>query len=147
MLSQEILDEMEVIINSFDCALYDCVFIKENETNILRISIKNNKGNTTLNLCQEVSQAISPFLDVNDKELDSYTLEVSSPGIERSIKTPKQFKLSINEKIAIKLIDKKEYTGILKEATESSFKIKLNSKEIKEFKYDEIKKAKTIFDW
>ncbi|OBV28573.1 hypothetical protein BKN38_09610 [Helicobacter sp. CLO-3] len=114
-----IQDDIESIIAPLSCKLYDISLLRENDTQILRISIMADDGNTTLDICQAVSEAVSPFLDVKDVIKDAYTLEVSSPGIERALKNPRHFMLSIGERVSMKLVDKSEIEGALIKADEN----------------------------
>ncbi len=161
-MNEEIIAELESIIHSCGCELYDIARIKENENDILRISIIAKDGQTTLDKCQLVSENISPFLDVKDIALESYVLEVSSPGIERVLKTPRHFKLSIGEKVHVKLDDKSEFEAIIDSANDKEVGFLLSDEDTKltkdkksipqniqkkSFAYSQLKKVKTIFDW
>ncbi|MDE6885956.1 MAG: ribosome maturation factor RimP [Helicobacteraceae bacterium] len=122
-------------------SLYDIELLNENDSRIFRISITSLSGINHED-CQKVSEIISPMLDVYDPISEEYFLEVSSPGLERTLKKPNHFILSLNQKIEIKLNDKTKISGILTKADESGFYL-----DDKYFKYDEIKKAKSIFEW
>lgn len=146
MLSKEIQDKIENVIQSTQCDLYDVAFLKENDIDILRISILAKDGNTTLDKCQEVSELISPLLDVYDFMKDKYTLEVSSPGIERVLKDFRNFRLSIGEEVRVKTESKDEFRAIIKEASEEGVVFEIEDEE-KFYPYTSLKKVKTIFDW
>ena len=71
----------------------------------------------SLDDCEKVTRLIDPILDDADPIADSYFLEVSSAGLERSLKTPEQFSLSIGKQVAVSLYQpkngEKELTGTL----------------------------------
>lgn len=141
-------DELESLINSCKCKLYDIALAKENESLILRISIISNLGATTLEECAKVSEIISPFLDVKDLIKESYHLEVSSPGIERNLKLPRHFRLSLGQKVSVKKLDKSEFEAIIVSANESGVEFeKIDSKQKEFVPYNELKRAKTLFEW
>ena len=67
--------------------LWDVEYVKEGSQWYLRITIDSENG-ITIDDCETFSRAIDPVLDEADPISDSYHLEISSPGIERDIKTP-----------------------------------------------------------
>lgn len=146
MLNKEAEDKIEKVIQSTQCDLYDIAFLKENDTDILRISILAKDGNTTLDKCQEVSELLSPLLDVYDFMKDKYTLEVSSPGIERVLRNERNFRLSIGEEVQVKTESKDEFKAIIKEASEDGVVFKIENEE-RFYPYTSLKKVKTIFEW
>lgn len=97
--------------------IYDIEFVKEAGENYLRIFI-DKEGGVDLDDCEAVTDMINDPLDAIDPIADGYFLEVSSPGIERKLKTPEHFLKAIGEKIYIKAFapinGKKEIVGILK---------------------------------
>lgn len=174
MISKEIEEKLEKSIQSLGCELYDISFLKEDNIDILRVSIMAKDSKTTLDKCQEVSEMISPLLDVYEPMSGKYTLEVSSPGIERILKTPRHFELSIGERVQVKINmetkasetqEKETFEAIIKSADSKGvgFKI-INSQDFacskntsegnitdqveeKFYPYHLLKKVKTIFDW
>ncbi|CAM2874233.1 ribosome maturation factor RimP [Helicobacter burdigaliensis] len=141
-ISQELEQKIENLVQSFGCELYDIAFLKENENQILRISI-TKKPNLSLEDCKEVSLVLSPLLDVEMPEFEEYFLEVSSPGIERVLKNDKHYKSAIGELVKIKLLSKKEEKGKLQEVTKDSLVLEGGIIIPKA----EIKKAQTYFVW
>lgn len=67
-------------------SLWDVEYVREGADYYLRITIDSAQG-ITLDDCERFSRAIDPLLDEADPTTDSYHLEVSSPGVEREIKT------------------------------------------------------------
>ncbi|MDD6056044.1 MAG: ribosome maturation factor RimP [Helicobacteraceae bacterium] len=142
ILSQGLEEKIRILVESLGFSLYDILLLKENDNQILRICI-TKEGGVNLDNCQEVSLALSPLLDVELPEFEKYFLEVSSPGIERVLKTQEHFKGAIGELVKIKTIDKKEFKGKLI-AADSSFLELENSEKIP---LEKIKKAQTYFQW
>ena len=66
--------------------LWDVEFVKEGADKYLRITIDNEEG-ITIEDCEKFHRAIDPVLDEADPISEAYILEVSSPGIERELKT------------------------------------------------------------
>ncbi|PAF49264.1 ribosome maturation factor [Helicobacter sp. 12S02232-10] len=145
-MHKELEDKLEQMIQTLGCELYDISFLKENNIDILRVSIMAKNGNTTLDVCQEVSELISPLLDVYDPISMKYTLEVSSPGVERLLKTTRHFRHSIGEEVFVKTMDKEEFEAILKSADDKGAVFETEAGE-KFYPFEDLKKVKTIFRW
>ena len=107
---------LEPILKENNFELYDVEFVKEAGTFYLRAYI-DKEGGININDCELVSRRLSDLLDEKDFIPDAYILEVSSPGLGRTLKKDKHFEKSIGEEVEIKLfkaIDKqKEFTGYL----------------------------------
>jgi len=76
-------------------------------------------GGVDLNLCEKVHRAIDPALDEFDPTFgEPYTLNVSSPGLDRPLKTERDFKRHMGEKMEVKLFaplkGKKYFEAVLK---------------------------------
>ena len=76
------------------CALWDVEYVKEGADWHLRITI-DKEGGVGIEDCERVHRAIDPILDEADPIEGSYYLEVSSPGIERELKTDRHLSASV----------------------------------------------------
>lgn len=105
------------ITERFGVEIYDIEYVKEGSDWYLRAYIDKPEG-VNINDCENVSRALSDELDKEDFIADAYILEVSSPGLGRTLKKDKHLMKSIGEEVEIKTykpIDKrKEFQGILK---------------------------------
>ncbi len=86
------------VVSALGLELVDITFTKEGGRWFLRIFI-DKPGGVGLDDCQEVSEKIDPLLDEQDPIPQSYTLEVSSPGLERPLKKPADFERFTGKKI------------------------------------------------
>ena len=115
----------------------------------VRIFIDKPEG-IDLQDCEKVNDAINDLLDTADYIKEQYFLEVSSPGLERTLRKDKHFQKQIGNEISVKLykaINKqKEIIGILEEYNENEITIKVNNETIK-IDLKNIAIAKTIFNW
>ena len=104
------------IVEKFGVSIYDVEYVKEGSDYYLRAYIDKQEG-VDIQDCENVSRALSDALDREDFIPDAYILEVSSPGLGRTLKKDKHLQASIGEEVEIKLfkpIDKcKEFSGIL----------------------------------
>lgn len=82
--------------------LVDVEFVKEGPNHFLRIYI-DKPGGITIDDCQIASEAINTKLDEIDPIDVSYYLEVSSPGIDRPLKTDKDLNRNIGKDVEVKL--------------------------------------------
>lgn len=78
------------VAESLGMELVDVVFRREGRGWVLRIYL-DKAGGITLDNCQEVSEQLSDILDIANLIEHPYTLEVSSPGLDRVLKTPQDF--------------------------------------------------------
>ena len=104
------------IVDELGLKIYDVEYVKEGDTWYLRLYIDKDGGVDIID-CENVSRAFSQVMDEDDFIPDAYILEVSSPGLGRTLKKDKHLQYSIGEEVEIKTykpINKsKEFSGIL----------------------------------
>lgn len=153
-INNELAKQIELIVNDLEMVLYDIVTLKEYDRQILRVIVMPQDKNAGIEVdkCAHISRLISPLLDVEEDSIDDmfgyddYTLEVSSPGIERKLKLPKHFKASIDEMLKVKDFNGDIIKGKLIDADDSEITVQTNhGDEI--VSYDEISSAKTYYQW
>ncbi len=110
--------------------LWDVRFEKEGPEWFLRAFI-DKEGGVGLDDCEKFSRAIDPILDKLDPTEHSYFLEVSSPGIGRTLTNDKHLDAYIEKEIELKLIrpddeGNKEFFGVLKEYDDKEISIKVD---------------------
>ena len=137
-------EQIEKIVESNGAYLYDIETIKDDRGTIFRVYITKS-GGVDLDLCANISNEISPLLDVNPPLSGKYFLEVSSPGIERKLKKPNHFKSAVGERVKFKY-DGEKLKGIVTKADDNGFFAKMGDEELF-FDYDGVSKAKTYFEW
>lgn len=97
--------------------IYDVEYVKEGADWYLRAYI-DKPGGVNIQDCENVSRALSDALDVEDFIADAYILEVSSPGLGRTLKKDKHLEKSIGMQVELKTykpIEKcKDFSGVLK---------------------------------
>ncbi|MGN0411941.1 MAG: ribosome maturation factor RimP [Lachnospiraceae bacterium] len=112
--------------------IYDVEYVKEGTDWYLRAYI-DKEGGVTIDDCEKVSRAVSEVMDQEDFIEDAYILEVSSPGLGRTLKKDKHLEKSIGQKVEIKTykpIEKqKEFSGVLEKFDSESITISLEETE------------------
>lgn len=104
------------IVEGLGLILWDVELKKEGSAWFLRVYI-DKEGGVTLDDCENVSHALDKPLDDADPIEQSYYLEVSSPGVERTLRRPEHFALSIGKVVRLRLFSprdgRREYRGVL----------------------------------
>ncbi len=85
---EQVRQLLDPILESMGLSLWDLEFHKQGPQWLLRILIDREPGGVTLSDCETVSRDLSAALDVEDIILHAYTLEVSSPGLDRTLSKP-----------------------------------------------------------
>lgn len=106
-------------------------------------------GGIDLNDCERISRLIEPAIDAKDPISEAYCLCVSSPGLDRALKQPSDFKRSVGKDVDVKLYSpkdgKKEFTGELKSFDDSGFVIEVKGNSMN-FSYKEAAVVKLHVD-
>ena len=82
--------------------LYDLKYIRAGSHSALKIFIDKESG-VTIQDCENVSHELSVLLDVENFSNNPYTLEVSSPGLDRVLTTEKDFSRAKGRKVSVRL--------------------------------------------
>lgn len=138
--------DIKNVVESMDLSLYDIVTVSEGGDTIYRILI-NSKEGISLDKCAEVTRTLNPLLDVTPPVKGDYRLEVSSPGIERKLKTLKHFQASIGEKVKVVLISNEVLQGPLVKVEGNLITIDDEQLNEQSVPFDEIIRASTYFEW
>ena len=124
--------------------------ISQGRHSMLRIYIDHKDGITVDN-CAEVSRQVSAVLDVEDPIHGEFTLEVSSPGIERPLFTLEQCSQFIGQQVDVKLHmpieGRRHFKGELTAVEGDELTIELGDDESLTCTMDDINKAKLIPKW
>lgn len=134
------------IVTDLDLVLFDL----EYGGGRLRITIDHDQGVDSEVLTLATRQ-ISRELDEIDPISSGYTLEVTTPGIERKLRRAEHYKRSINYQVSIKLVEEldgdRRVTGTITSADDDGVTIRRPDGSDLVLAYDRVQKAKTVFDW
>lgn len=116
------------------------------DTSIVRIYIDTPEG-VTVDDCAKASRQFSAILDVEDPIANRYTLEVSSPGMDRPLAKPEHFQSVVGEDVKIKMTTlingRRRFTGELVEATNEFAVVEVDGEQT-ELPYDEMDRARLV---
>ncbi|SFA77036.1 ribosome maturation factor RimP [Lentibacillus halodurans] len=138
----------EPILQEKGLELVDVEYVKEGKNWFLRVFI-DKEGGVDIDECGTVSEQLGERLDQADPIKGAYFLEVSSPGVERPLKSKEDFKNHLGSNVYVKLYEpidgKKEYEGTLLDFADETaviaYKIKTREKQAK-IPYQKIAKAR-----
>ena len=114
---QKVWEIAEPVVTDLGLKLWDVRYVKEGADWYLRVFIDKD-GGVDINDCENVSRALDEPLDENDPIPQAYTLEVSSPGLERPLVRDEHFEQFVGADIMVKMIRPveglpKEFKGVL----------------------------------
>ena len=112
---------------------------------LVRVTV-DREGGVDLDTISDVTQLISSLLDAQDPLPSSYALEVSSPGLERPLRTPAHFRRFAGSKVSVKtrpdVEGERRVEGILADVDDDGFTV--NDRRLS---YSDVEKARTVFEW
>ena len=129
-MESELVDRVrgmiDPILSNERMELVDIEYRRESKGWVLRL-ILDKEGGITLDDCTRVSQEVGRSLDVEDVIQTPYTLEVSSPGLTRPLKTQKDFMKYRHRLIKVRTVDpvqnRRQFKGRLLEVSENGIEI------------------------
>ena len=146
-IAQTVQEFLLPVVNELGYYLWDVEYVKEGSEWYLRITIDSPDG-ITIDDCETVHRAIDPIIDEHDPIENSYHLEVSSPGIERVLRTPEHIEAWAGEEVEAKLFAAKDgrrvVCGILKSFEGGALVITEQAGDVS-LTQNEISKLRTVF--
>jgi len=117
---------------------------------MLRIYIDKPQGVTHAD-CEAVSHQVGNLLDTENFFPGHYTLEVSSPGVERKLKTWKDFERFQGHRMKVvlrePLANVKHFDGVLQSAQDGILKMEVTGGPPVEFRFEQVDRANLKFEW
>jgi ribosome maturation factor RimP len=128
---------LEPPIEALDYELVDIEFAREGQGGVLRVFIdcraESSGVGITVDDCARVSHAVSQVLEIEDPIKGHYTLEVSSPGFDRILRTRAHFERFLGERIfaelKLALDGRRRYAGVLKSIAGDTIVVEVDGKE------------------
>ncbi len=172
--SDALASAVEPVLAKLGLDLYDLEIAGRGPTQTLRVMIDRAGGGSAdrrstepsatatngvgegidLDAITAATQAISPVLD-NDPVIaallrDSYTLEVTSPGLERPLRTPAHFRGALGATVSVKTgfgPDASRRRGVLATADDTGFELDVDDGSHERVEYGDVIQARTVFEW
>lgn len=144
--------EVESYVAAEHLELDDLETLGAGSGRIIRVTIDSATEGAEVDVDRiaKLSRGLSRMLDDLDPFEGSYTLEVSSPGLERKLRRPRHYEKSVGKEIKVKtavpVAGERTHTGVLTAADDSSFTISIDG-EPRRIEYDEVASARTVFEW
>ena len=140
---------IEPAVRDLGFALYDVELLGGTGARTLRVTVTRDAG-VDLEAITAVTQAVSPIIDEADAVPGSYLLEVSSPGIERTLRRPEHFHGAVGEEVSIKVradgVTRRVH-GILEGCRRRRLPRRDRRRHARRPRIDDITQARTIFAW
>jgi ribosome maturation factor RimP len=145
-LVDRVTEVVTPVVNDLGVELVDV----EHKGAVLRVVV-DQAGGIGLDRVAEVTKAVSTALDDADPLPGHYTLEVSSPGLERPLRTPEHFARAVGQKVSMKTKPvyegERRLVGVLAESGEHEVVIDAEGIGTVSVPFQDIDKARTVFDW
>jgi ribosome maturation factor RimP len=138
------------VIEGAGLELVDVAFRRESGTRVLRVVVDRD-GGVDVDTIAELAEKVSRRLDVEGFAPGPYALEVSSPGIERTLKRPRDFERRVGDMVKVRTtvpIDgRTTVTGALVSADDDGIVIAVVGGEELRVRHADIAAARTVADW
>ena len=154
---EEVKDLAQAVARRRSLRLWDVEMAGRPGQSVLRVFVDSD-GGVDLDTVAEVSEELSRGLDLKDPIPGRYTLEVSTPGLERTLKEREHFKLSVGRSVVVKTTsplvgNSNRIEGVIDSADDSGIVLELGGdgatggQDKVTVPYEDIKSARTIFEW
>src|SRR3569832_1946303 len=143
-LRERLIALIEHVLAQLGYELVELEYAAGRTSAVVRIFIDQPAG-ISVDDCERVSRDVAALLDVDDPIPTAYTLEVSSPGFDRVLRTPTHFERFVGERVFVELqaprAGRKRYTGILKTKTTTKVELEVDKQTV-DVPFGEIAKAR-----
>jgi ribosome maturation factor RimP len=141
---QQMTDLLETTVGAMGFELWGLEYLSQGRHSLLRVYIESENGITVEN-CAAVSEQVSGVLDVEDPITGEYTLEVSSPGMDRLLFKLEQYPAYAGEMVELRLRSafdgRRKFKGVLKGIEGEDVVVEVDDHEYL-LPYGEIEKAR-----
>ena len=139
----------EPVLSSLGLELVDVEIVGSGRARTLRITV-DREGGIDLDTLAEANRPVVDALDAVEALSGPYTLELSSPGLERPLRRPAEFRRFVGTTISVKSHDvvagARRHRGLLAEVDDDGIALEVDG-EHRRFSYDAIASARTVFEW
>jgi len=143
---KQLTEMLEPAVEALGFELWGIEYITQGKQSTLRLYIEHENG-ITVDDCAKVSHQVSGVLDVEDPIRENYSLEVSSPGLDRPLFKESQYVASVGKQIKAKthvpVLGRRNFTGTLESVEHGVASLNVDG-EIYELEIADIDKANLI---
>jgi ribosome maturation factor RimP len=137
------------VVEGAGLELVDVTFRGERGRRVLRVTV-DREGGVDLDTIATISEKIARRLDLEGFDEGSYQLEVSSPGLERPLKTPAHFARAVGDQVevrtTVRVDDALHHVGTLLSADADGFDLRVDGG-VRRIAFDQVVSAHTVVDW
>ena len=145
--AEKVTQLIEPTVQALDLELWGVEHVSQGKYSVLRIFIEREAG-VTIDDCERVSRQASAIFDVEEPIAGEYTLEVSSPGIDRLLFTPQQFQRYRGEEVSVRMrtpVDgRRKFKGTLTDVVDDIIHIQVDGSDF-ELPHGDIEKANIVY--
>ncbi|MDC1018066.1 ribosome maturation factor RimP [Pseudomonadales bacterium] len=145
-MSAQLRSLIEPVVTGMGFELWGVEYLTQGRYSVLKIFIDSENG-IDVDDCASVSRQVGSLLDVEEPLRGQYTLEVSSPGMDRRLFTFEQFDLMKGSQVQLKLNKpfdgKKRFTGLLVGTEDKEIVLRVGEEETL-FPYEMIDRANVV---
>ena len=138
---------IDATIQALGLELWGVELLQQGRFSLLRIYIEREEG-VTIEDCEKVSRQVSALLDVEDPIAGEYTLEVSSPGVDRPLFTAEQYEQYVGSEVNLKmrrpLDGRRKFKGKILKVSEDTIGLLVEGTE-HDLEFSAIEKASIVF--
>jgi ribosome maturation factor RimP len=143
-----IVDAVEPVVTALGLSLYDVEVAGSGRSKVVRVLV-DREGGVDLDTVGRAAEAISPVLDGENLSRvlpGPYSLEVSSPGLERPLRRPQHFRGAVGATVSVKL-EGRRVRGRLASAEADGIELELEDGTTERIPYTDVATARTVFEW
>ena len=145
--AEKVTQLIEPTVQALDLELWGVEHASQGKYSVLRIFIEREAG-VTIDDCERVSRQASAIFDVEEPIAGEYTLEVSSPGIDRLLFTPQQFQRYRGEEVSVRMrtpVDgRRKFKATLTDVVDDIIHIQVDGSDF-ELPHGDIEKANIVY--
>ena len=116
---------------------------------VIRVTVDSEEG-VGVDRLARISRALSRMLDESDPFAGPYTLEVSSPGLERRLRRRRHYEKSLGSEVKVKsnveIDGARRHRGVLESVDDEGFVMTVDT-ELRRIDFEQVQSARTVFEW
>ena len=146
---QQLWELLEPYLSAEGVELDDIELLGRGDGRILRVTVDGD-GGLLVDRIAALSRGMGALLEAKEAFDGSYTLEVSSPGLERKLRRPSHYLKSLGREVKVKTSTAVEgavnHKGVLEDGDDEGFTVRVDN-HLRRIAYEQVDSARTIFVW